>query len=81
MEIIKKEVKFNGSKILTVKENEKIYVGVAYICYSLGMSEDQKRRQIKKVREDETETINFAVSLRTVENKKEKILELIRKDR
>ncbi|WP_435309699.1 phage antirepressor N-terminal domain-containing protein [Sebaldella termitidis] len=50
----RKEVNFNGAKLLTVRENEKIYVGVAYICNSLRMTDGQKKRQILKVQSDET---------------------------
>ena len=50
----RKQVNFNGAKLLTVRENEKIYVGVAYICNSLRMTDGQKKRQILKVQSDET---------------------------
>ena len=54
MEIIKKEVDFNGAKLLAVKNQEKIYVGVSYVCSNLGMTENQINAQRQKMQSDET---------------------------
>lgn len=51
-EIVKK-VDFQGQQILSVIENNKIYVSVKSICNNLEMSKDQKRNQRAKLLKDE----------------------------
>lgn len=51
-EIVKK-VDFQGQQILSVIENNKIYVSVKSICNNLEMSKDQKRNQRAKLQKDE----------------------------
>ncbi|MGL5595874.1 MAG: phage antirepressor N-terminal domain-containing protein [Cetobacterium sp.] len=52
-ELIKKEVEFQGSKILGIMENGKIYVGVKAVCNGMGMSKNLLDTQVKKVQSDE----------------------------
>lgn len=51
---IVKEVKFHEDKLMAVmnKDINKIYVGVSYICKGIGLSKDQKDRQVKNVQSD-----------------------------
>lgn len=48
-----KNVEFQGQQILSVIENNKIYISVKSICDNLGMSKDQKRNQRNKMQKDE----------------------------
>lgn len=52
--LMTKEVEFQGSMLLAGqnKENDKIYVGVSWICNGLGLNKNQKDRQVKNVQED-----------------------------
>jgi len=51
--LIIKEVNFNGDNLLAVKNNDnKIYVGVSYICNGIGLSEGQMKNERKKIQED-----------------------------
>ena len=56
MNYLEKTFNFHGDELLTFLEEatNKLYIGIAYICNSLGMTEDQKRNQVKKVQEEET---------------------------
>lgn len=46
-------VNFNGAEIMAVKANdEKIYVGVKWVCQGIGLSEDQMRNERKKIQSD-----------------------------
>ena len=48
-----KLVNFNGAEIMAVKaSNDKLYVGVRWVCRGIGLSEDQATRQTKKINED-----------------------------
>ena len=49
-----KNVDFNGNKLMAVRSNSTstIYVGISYVCKGVGLSEDQKRAQVKKVQSD-----------------------------
>lgn len=51
---IVKMIKFNGDKILTIRESGKIYVSVKNVCNNLGMNKNQKDTQVKKVSNDAT---------------------------
>lgn len=56
MNYLERSFNFHGDELLTFLEEttNKLYIGIAYICNSLGMTEDQKRNQVKKVQEEET---------------------------
>lgn len=45
-----KEVDFNGDTLMSVQnnENEKVYVGVKWICNGIGLSEGQIRKKIQE---------------------------------
>ena len=51
--LVMKEISFDGEKILTIKDDEKIYVSVKSVCSNLGMSKSQLDNQIQKVQKDE----------------------------
>lgn len=53
-ELMIKEVDFEGTTLLACKNemNEKIYVGVSWVCNGLGMSKSLKDTQVKKVQSD-----------------------------
>lgn len=53
-ELIKKEVEFQGSKILGIMENGKIYVSVKMIAKNLAMTKSQADHQIVKIQQDTT---------------------------
>lgn len=53
-ELIKKEVEFQGSKILGIMEKGKIYVSVKTVGKNLGMNEHQINSQRQKVQTDTT---------------------------
>ena len=48
-----KNVEFQGQQILSVIENNKIYISVKSICDNLKMTKDQKRNQRAKLQKDE----------------------------
>ena len=52
-ELITKEVEFQGEKIVSVIENEKIYVSVKSVCENLGMTKNQADTQVRKIKNDE----------------------------
>lgn len=54
MEVIAhKTVGFNGAELMAAKTKEdKLFVGVRWICEGIGLSVDQSKRQLKNVRED-----------------------------
>ncbi|PEQ05827.1 phage antirepressor N-terminal domain-containing protein [Bacillus toyonensis] len=46
-------VNFNGAELMAVKANdEKIYVGVKWVCKGIGLSDDQMRNERKKIQSD-----------------------------
>ncbi|MED1303189.1 hypothetical protein BK704_19345 [[Bacillus thuringiensis] serovar konkukian] len=46
-------VNFNGAEIMAVKaHDEKIYVGVKWVCQGIGLSDDQMRNERKKIQSD-----------------------------
>ncbi len=49
-----KSVPFLGDELMAVRdeENNKIYVGVSYICKGVGLTDSQKRTQVTKIQED-----------------------------
>ncbi|MGL5710282.1 MAG: phage antirepressor N-terminal domain-containing protein [Cetobacterium sp.] len=53
MNLIKKEVEFDGKKILGIMENGKIYVSVKAVCIGMDMSKNQMDVQVKKIQKDE----------------------------
>lgn len=53
-ELIKKEVEFQGSKILGIMENGKVYVSVKAVGKNLGMNEHQINSQRQKIQTDTT---------------------------
>ena len=52
-ELITKEVEFQGQKILSVIEDNKIYISVKSVCENLGMDKNQRRTQRAKLQNDE----------------------------
>lgn len=48
-----KEVEFQGEKIVSKIENEKIYVSVKSVCENLGMTKNQADTQVRKIKNDE----------------------------
>lgn len=48
-----KEVNFQGQQILSIFEDNKIYVSIKSICDNLGMSKNQADTQVRKIRNDE----------------------------
>ena len=54
MEIVKKEIRFHGDEILTVRNDDKIYVSVKHVCNSLGMTEYKHKSQKIKLNNDHT---------------------------
>lgn len=52
--LVVKEVKFNGDNLIAVKDEKtgKVYTGVSYICKGIGLTKDQKDRQVKNVQAD-----------------------------
>ncbi|EOQ18623.1 phage antirepressor N-terminal domain-containing protein [Bacillus cereus] len=46
-------VNFNGAEIMAVKANdEKVYVGVKWVCQGIGLSDDQMKNERKKIQSD-----------------------------
>ncbi|ACZ07719.1 P22_AR N-terminal domain [Sebaldella termitidis] len=56
MNYLEKKIVFHEDEILTFQDQEtgKIYVAVTMICNSLGMSENQRDTQVKKIKNDGT---------------------------
>lgn len=51
--IEQKLVSFNGTELLGIRtDDDKIYVGVSFICNGIGLSSGQRDRQVKNVQED-----------------------------
>lgn len=48
-----KEVNFNGDPLKATRQNDKVYVGVSYICNGIGLTKSQKDTQIQKIQIDE----------------------------
>lgn len=53
MELQVKEVRFNGERIMAIREEGKIYVSIKSVCKNLGMNKSQADYQIQKVQNDE----------------------------
>lgn len=53
-ELITKEVDFNGGSLMATQDcaTGKIYVGIAWICEGIGLSEKQKDRQVSNIQSD-----------------------------
>lgn len=47
-----KEVDFNGDTLMACEKDEKIYVGVKWVCQGIGLSEGQIKSERKKIQED-----------------------------
>ena len=48
-----KLVNFNGAEIMAVKaSDDKLYVGVKWICEGLGFTEGQQKRQVSNIQSD-----------------------------
>lgn len=56
MEYLEKIINFHGDEVLTFQDQEtgKVYVAVAMVCTSLGMTENQINTQRQKIQRDET---------------------------
>ncbi|WP_368489278.1 phage antirepressor N-terminal domain-containing protein [Clostridium sp. BJN0013] len=52
--LITKQVNFHGDNLMAAKDKNtgKIYTGVSYICRGIGLTKDQKDRQVKNVQSD-----------------------------
>lgn len=53
MKLQVKEVRFNGERIMAIREEGKIYVSIKNVCKNLGMNEDHYKNQKKKIQKDE----------------------------
>lgn len=53
MKLQVKEVRFNGERIMAIREEGKIYVSVKNVCNNLGMNENQFKTQRDKINNDE----------------------------
>jgi phage antirepressor YoqD-like protein len=53
-ELVIKEVNFNGDSLLAVKniDENKIYVAVSFVCNGIGLTENQRDRQVKNIKQD-----------------------------
>lgn len=51
-ELMVKEVNFNGDNLLAVKENDKIYVGISYICQGIGLTRKKADYEIERIKND-----------------------------
>lgn len=53
-ELLVQEVEFNGSTLVAVKSpaDEKVYVGVSWVCEGIGLTEKQRDRQVANVQSD-----------------------------
>lgn len=47
-----KEVEFNGDTLMACEKDDKIYVGVSWVCNGIGLTVDQSKRQLKNIKED-----------------------------
>ncbi|QJI52343.1 antirepressor protein [Psychrobacillus phage Perkons] len=49
-----KEIEFNGSTLIAVQDDnsEKVYVGVAWVCEGIGLTEKQRDRQVENIQKD-----------------------------
>lgn len=49
-----KEVDFNGATLMAthLEEEDKIYVGVSWICEGIGFNKNGKDTQVKKIQSD-----------------------------
>ena len=52
MGIEAREVNFNGDELLAVREHEKVYVGVRWVCEALRMERNLRRVQARKIQDD-----------------------------
>lgn len=53
-ELVVKEVDFMGDTLMAAKDRDgNIWAGVSYFCRGLGMSKNEKDRQVKKIQRDE----------------------------
>lgn len=52
-ELITKEVEFQGEKIVSMLQDNKIYISVKSVCENLGMDKTQRRTQRAKLQNDE----------------------------
>ncbi|MEK4121960.1 phage antirepressor N-terminal domain-containing protein [Lysinibacillus sp. FSL K6-0102] len=50
--LVVKEVDFNGDTLMACEKDEKIYVGVKWVCQGIGLSEGQIKSERKKIQED-----------------------------
>lgn len=50
--MITKEVQFMGDTLLTIKDNDKVYVGIRWVCQGLGLSSGQRNHQQSKIQRD-----------------------------
>lgn len=52
--LITRQVNFHGDNLMAAKDKNtgKIYTGVSYICRGIGLTKDQKDRQVKNVQSD-----------------------------
>lgn len=53
-ELVMQEVEFNGNTLVAVRspENNKVYVGVKWVCEGVGLTNGQSRRQVENLSED-----------------------------
>ncbi len=61
MNYLERRIEFHGDQILTFQDQKtgKVYVAVAMICNSLGMTENQINSQRQKIQSDETLKLGF----------------------
>lgn len=70
-----KEVNFQGQQILSILEENKIYVSVKSICDNLGMSKNQTDTQVRKIQNDELlRTASKLSPLQTITGNKETLI-------
>lgn len=73
--LITKEVQFNGSTLMAVQtEDGKIHVGVRWICQGLGLNDNQRIAQAKKIREDIVLSKGVIKKLLPTSNGKQEVL-------
>ena len=53
-ELVRKEVDFNGATLVGVKKDDKVYVGVSWVCKGLINQKSFKDNQIQKIKKDDT---------------------------
>lgn len=51
-DLVIREVNFQGDILLATQKQDRIYVGIANICNGLGLSKNQKDRQVKNIQDD-----------------------------